>query len=442
MFLKQYSLCLCVALGVVTFAAAEEDLASTRPEMKKQIEALKGRTSRLPLPAPTAEDLASGRPLVNNGRLRSIYLPPSWQSFVISGWGGGSSRTPVTSTTSLLKTLESTPGYGFKTRLFWVVSRANDCRYCLGHQELKLKRIGMTDDESAALDCRWDRFPAKEQAAIKATRKLTLTPQLFDENDISELKRQFSDAEIIDIIYTVSRYNAVNRWTASTGIPQDKSFGGEDHGTLETPTSAEFANVASIVIPLDVKPRPEWESKDRVENELKSARARKPAVELPSIADARKILAKDSPGVIPPTWFQALANLPVALDTWAQRQALVRDGKTPQDLRILIAWTSARENSAWYSMGHARARYLSLGGDENLLYSFADLEKSTTPGNAEALRFARKLTSAPHTIVDADIARLQETFSNFEVAEIIQLTCDANAFDRFTEALRLPLEIN
>jgi alkylhydroperoxidase family enzyme len=75
------------------------------------------------------------------------------------------------------------------------------------------------------------------------------------------------------------------------------------------------------------------------------------------------------------------------------------------------------------------------------LYSFTDLENAATPGNAEAIRFARKLTSAPQTIVDDDIARLKQHFTDFEVAEIIQLTCDANAFDRFTEALRLPLEI-
>jgi len=130
----------------------------------------------------------------------------------------------------------------------------------------------------------------------------------------------------------------------------------------------------------------------------------------------------------------------VALESWAQRQAMARDGKTPLDLRVLIAWVSARENRAWYSLGHARARYLAAGGELSQLDSFANLEQIVTPGYAEALRFARKLTSAPHTMDDADITRLKETFNDFEVAEIIQLTCDANAFDRFTESLRLPLE--
>ena len=300
----------------------------------------------------------------------------------------------------------------------------------------------MTDDQIASLDCRWDSFPPNEQAAMKATRKLTVTPQQFSEQDIADLKQYYSDAEIIDIIYTVSRYNAVNRWTSSTGIPQDQSFGGAEHSELNTPTSAEFASVPSKVIPIDSKPRPEWEKREQFEAALQGARMRSPVVELPSVEVARNILAKDCPGVTPPVWFQAISNLSVALDAWGQRQALAREGKTPPDLRILIAWVSARENRAWYAAGHARTRYRASGGDEAALYSFADLEKAaTTPGHAEALRFARKLTSAPHTIVDEDIARLKQHFNDFEVAEIIQLTCDANAFDRLTEALRLPLEI-
>jgi alkylhydroperoxidase family enzyme len=441
MLKNHWFLCLFCSLFCLSNAYSDGSPASTRPEMKKRIEGLKQRTSRLPLPAPTEQEIASGRSLVNNGRLRSIYLPSSWQSFVISGWGGGSSRRPAGGTASTLRTLEADPSYGFKTRLFWIVSRANDCQYCLGHQELKLKRVGMTDDQIASLDCRWDSFPPNEQAAMKATRKLTLTPQQFSEQDIVDLKQHFNDGEIIDMIYTVSRYNAVNRWTSSTGIPQDQSFGGTEHSELNTPTSAEFASVPSKVIPVDSKPRPEWEKREQVEAALQAARMRSPVVELPTVEVARNILAKDCPGVTPPAWFQATANLPVALDAWGQRQALAREGKTASDLRILIAWISARENRAWYAAGHARARYRASGGDETVLYSFADLESTASPGNAEALRFARKLTSAPHTIVDEDIARLKQHFTDFEVAEIIQLTCDANSFDRFTEALRLPLEM-
>src|SRR5579871_2312602 len=73
---------LCALAMSVNVWAAEVDtsLTKTRPEMKKRIEGLKLREARIPLPPLTAEEIASGRRSVNNGRLRSIYLPESWQS--------------------------------------------------------------------------------------------------------------------------------------------------------------------------------------------------------------------------------------------------------------------------------------------------------------------------------------------------------------------------
>lgn len=436
---KNWLLCLIIPVCLLAVAHGE-DLTKTRPEMKKRIQALKERVSRLPLPPPTAEDIASGRPLVNNGRLRSIYLPVSWQAFLVPGWGSPA-RASKGGTAALLKSLEASPDYAFKTRLFWIVSRTNDCQYCLGHQELKLRRVGMTDDQIASLDSRWNLFSGAEQAAMKVARKLTITPHLFNEHDVSGLKQHFKDDEIIEILYTVARYNAVNRWTSSTGIPQDQSFGGDDHSELDTPTSAEFADVTSTVIPADIVLRPEWETREQTAAAMSAARTRTAVVELPSIEFATSILEKDTPGVTPPCWFRAMSKLSVALDAWAQRQAMVREGKTASDLRNRIAWISARENRAWYAARHAQARYLASGGDPAILDSFAELEMAATPGDAEALRFARKLTSNPRTIDDADVVRLKEHFSDFEVAEIIQLISDANAFDRFTEALHLPVEM-
>ena len=60
MLLKQWWLCLFVSVSSLTFALADEDLAPTRPEMKKRIEALKTRTSRLPLPRQRRRTLRQG----------------------------------------------------------------------------------------------------------------------------------------------------------------------------------------------------------------------------------------------------------------------------------------------------------------------------------------------------------------------------------------------
>jgi alkylhydroperoxidase family enzyme len=441
--LSRWSGALCIAAICSSGWGAEinSGLTKTRPEMKKRIEALKEREARIPLPALTAEEIASGKRSVNNGRLRSIYLPESWQA--------NRGATPNTqgrtagpqSVAANLNQQQQAPDYPFKTRLFWIVSRTNDCQYCLGHQELKLRRAGMTDDQIASLDCKWSAFPADEQAAIRLTRKITLTPHLVTDDDLAALKKHYTDAQVADIIQTVAGYNSTNRWTASTGIPQDRSFGGDEPSQLDTPTSAEFSSVETSVAPYDYKPRAAWESRAEVEAAIAACRGRSPLIKLPTMEAARLALAADTPGITPPIWCQAMAYAPqTALRGWKHRQAVARDGKLNPNLKALIAWVTARENRAWYSAAHARTRLNALGVTDDTLYAIGANEGSFTPAEQATFAFARKLTSAPHTIVDEDIAGLRNLFSDNEVAEVIFLVCDGNSFDRVTEMLRLPLE--
>ena len=269
----------------------------------------------------------------------------------------------------------------------------------------------------------------------------TLTPHLVTGEDLSALKKHYTDAQIVDIIQTVAGNNSTNRWTASTGIPQDRSFGGDEPSQLDTPTSPEFANIETKVAPLDYKPRAAWESRSEAEAAMAGCQGRAPFVKLPSMEAARQALAADTPGITPPVWCQAMAYSPQsALRGWKHRQAVTRDGKLNANLKALIAWVVARENRAWYSAAHAKVKLNALGIADDTLYSIGTNEASFTPAEQATFAFARKLTSAPHTIVDEDVAGLRKLFSDNEVAEIIFLVCDANSFDRFTEMLRLPLE--
>ena len=247
---------LCVAIVAADGWCAEFEtgLTKTRPEMKRMIEALKGREARIPLPALTPDEIAAGRRSVNNGRLRSIYLPESWQSSRNSSSATNASGQRAAAPQNLNATVSQTqqaPDFAFKTRLFWIVSRTNDCQYCLGHQELKLKRAGMTDDQIASLDGKWTAFPAAEQAAMQFTRKVTLTPHLVTDEDLATMRQHFRDEQFADILQTIAGNNSTNRWTASTGIPQDKSFGGDEPSQLDTPTSDEFSKIETKVAPFD-----------------------------------------------------------------------------------------------------------------------------------------------------------------------------------------------
>ena len=93
----------------------------TRPTMKEMLEDMKSRKPRIPLPPLTEEEKAKlgDRGTGYEARLRALYMPGSGDGRGGFGFGGGGK--------------EPEPGmsldYRFKTELFWIVSRTNNCQY-------------------------------------------------------------------------------------------------------------------------------------------------------------------------------------------------------------------------------------------------------------------------------------------------------------------------
>jgi hypothetical protein len=89
----------------------------TRPEVKQALEDLKGRKPRIPLPDLSEQDRTKLGDRADNyeTRLRYHYLPGGEVRP-----GGGFSREPDPNMSL---------DYQFKTMLFWIVSRTNNCHY-------------------------------------------------------------------------------------------------------------------------------------------------------------------------------------------------------------------------------------------------------------------------------------------------------------------------
>ena len=89
----------------------------TRPDMKQLLEDLKTRKPRFELPPLTdAEKEKLGeRGGGYEGRLRALYMPGGDAK---GGFGFGREPDPNMSLS-----------YEFKTQLFWIVSRTNNCQY-------------------------------------------------------------------------------------------------------------------------------------------------------------------------------------------------------------------------------------------------------------------------------------------------------------------------
>ena len=115
--------------GLVTLGSARVDEPAskplptplTRPDMKQMLEDLKTRKPRFALPPLTEAEKAKlgdskfGDRGGYEGRLRALYLPAG------EGRGGIGFSRDADSKMSL--------SYQFKTQLFWIVSRTNNCQY-------------------------------------------------------------------------------------------------------------------------------------------------------------------------------------------------------------------------------------------------------------------------------------------------------------------------
>jgi uncharacterized peroxidase-related enzyme len=107
------------------------------------------------------------------------------------------------------------------------VSFINGCRYCTQHHLASSKRAGLTAEDWAALKAgNYSPYSEKERAALIYVERLTRAPHEITEKDFDELKKHFSDPEIVDIHMLAGLANLTNRFTDPLGLelefPEEK----------------------------------------------------------------------------------------------------------------------------------------------------------------------------------------------------------------------------
>jgi len=107
------------------------------------------------------------------------------------------------------------------------VSLINECRYCTQHHVAASKRVGLTAEDWAALRSGdYSRYNEKERAVLTYIEKLTRTPHQVTQTDFDQLKKNFSDPEIVDIHMLAGLANLTNRVTDPLGLdlefPEEK----------------------------------------------------------------------------------------------------------------------------------------------------------------------------------------------------------------------------
>jgi alkylhydroperoxidase family enzyme len=352
--------------------------------------------------------------------------------------------------------------YGFKTRLFWIASRVNNCQYCLGHQESKLLAVGMTDDQIANLDLDWSKFPENEQAAFALARRLTLEPQLLSDADIDSCRKYYSDTQILEMVLSVAGNNAINRWKEGVGVPQSRtggSFGAsntEEHSYL-TETNPFLASKPSSILDgnwITESPKlvPTEFNLSKVnhlpslEKGLELVRSRAPRLPVKSNEETRAVFSDLNLPDITPNWIRVLANFPIA----GKRQLLAfQVAEKELDLspltRARLAWVIARQNGAWYSLTEADARLQALQQSREQIDKLDRFENSNddmilTARDKALLVVAKNLAASPVVLTDTQAQHAIDLAGPREFVQTVHYTAMRSLFDRFTEACGLPTD--
>ncbi len=454
----------------------------TRPELKRLIEDVKVRVPRIPLPELTDADREKLGDQVDSyeARVKHHYLngievvrPVAAPSAPIGAAGSAGANGAKTNPPAGLAR-EQDPNFSlenaFKVELFWIVSRVNNCQYCIGHQESKLLGAGRSEDQIAALDGDWSEFKPAQQKAFAFARKFTYQPYRLEDQDIAGLKAHFSENQILEMILSMSGNNSINRWKEAIGVPQRKDEGGYSRlatlgsgtaeidpnlpkGTYLTPTSPAFEKKVSkvAVFTLDEKTdsttrptyskRPALESRDEVEKKLAECRTRKPRLSLVDEAQARK----DIPGCSSidgplPAWVRLIANFPKAGSSrFDSVMASQEKGDLSPLFRAQLSWILARQDRAWYALGLAQTQLRKLGQTDVEIYAL-DGDWSGFSAKERALfQIAKQLGTSPVVLSDEEVKAGVELAGARDVVQTISFTTSRASFNRLTEAAGLGL---
>jgi uncharacterized peroxidase-related enzyme len=110
---------------------------------------------------------------------------------------------------------------GFKRLIAHVASRAAGCQYCMAHTAGGALKLGVADDKLAAV---WD-YPASplftpaERVALDFALAAASVPNAVTDEMFVELKKHWSDGQIVEIVGVIAMFGFLNRWNDTLATP-------------------------------------------------------------------------------------------------------------------------------------------------------------------------------------------------------------------------------
>ena len=106
-----------------------------------------------------------------------------------------------------------------------MASRASGCGYCMAHTAHTAARVGVPDAKEQAL---WEYetsplFSAAERAALRVAQGAAQVPNAVTDEDFAELKRHYSEEQIVDIVAVIALFGFLNRFNDTMATQLESS---------------------------------------------------------------------------------------------------------------------------------------------------------------------------------------------------------------------------
>lgn len=107
--------------------------------------------------------------------------------------------------------------FGLKSLIGNMASKSAGCMYCVAHTGSNSSRAGVDDAKIAAI---WefetsDLFTDAERAALSFAQAAAQVPNATTEDDFVDLRKHFTDFQIVEIMSVISIFGYLNRWNDS-----------------------------------------------------------------------------------------------------------------------------------------------------------------------------------------------------------------------------------
>lgn len=106
-----------------------------------------------------------------------------------------------------------------------MASAASGCRYCTAHNANKLSEEGTNQEKIANI---WmyetnPMFTPAERAALALAVTAAQSPSMVQQEHYDELRRYYTDKEIVEMLFVICQFGFWNRWNDSVGtVLEDK----------------------------------------------------------------------------------------------------------------------------------------------------------------------------------------------------------------------------